>query len=110
MRKNNAKTTYYWFSIFALCFLCFQAVSYYIRPNYSGEGAIISYFLGIAPNFFPAIGIPALFLAQESLARCFCVHTWVEQLLRIWNMVNLLWRHVLFRHFCGQLLFSDSLN
>jgi hypothetical protein len=62
MRKNNAKTTYYWFSIFALCFLCFQAVSYYIRPNYSGEGAIISYFLGIAPNFFPAIGIPALFL------------------------------------------------
>jgi hypothetical protein len=62
MRKNNAKTTYYWFSIFALCFLCFQAVSYYIRPNYSGEGAIISYFLGIAPNFFPAIGIPALFV------------------------------------------------
>jgi len=62
MRKNNAKTTYYWFGIFALCFLCFQAVSYYIRPNYSGEGAIISYFLGIAPNFFPAIGISALFL------------------------------------------------
>jgi hypothetical protein len=62
MRKNNAKTTYYWFSIFALCFLCFQAVSYYIRPNYSREGAIISYFLGIAPNFFPAIGIPALFV------------------------------------------------
>jgi hypothetical protein len=62
MRKNNAKTTYYWFSIFALCFLCFQAVSYYIRPNYYGEGAIISYFLGIAPNFFPAIGIPALFV------------------------------------------------
>jgi len=62
MRKNNAKTTYYWFSIFALCFLCFQAVSYYIRPNYPGEGAIISYFLGIAPNFFPAIGIPALFV------------------------------------------------
>jgi hypothetical protein len=62
MRKNNAKTTYYWFSIFALCFLCFQAVSYYIRPNYSGEGAIISYFLRIAPNFFPAIGIPALFV------------------------------------------------
>ncbi|NBV90714.1 MAG: hypothetical protein EBR91_00910 [Flavobacteriia bacterium] len=41
MRKNNAKTTYYWFSIFALCFLCFQAVSYYIRPNYSGDGALV---------------------------------------------------------------------
>jgi hypothetical protein len=62
MIKSNAKTTYYWFSIFALCFLCFQAVSYYIRPHYSGESAIISYFLGIAPNFFPAIGIPALFV------------------------------------------------
>ena len=62
MTKNNTKTTYYWFSIFALCFLCFQAVSYYIRPHYSGESAIISYFLGITPNFFPAIGIPALFV------------------------------------------------
>ena len=62
MPMNKSKIVYYWFSIFALCFLCFQAVSYYIRPNYSGESAIISYFLGIAPNFFPAIGIPALFV------------------------------------------------
>jgi hypothetical protein len=59
---KTSKSLYYWFSIFALCFLCFQAVSYYIRPNYSGENAIINYFLGIAPNFFPAIGIPALFV------------------------------------------------
>jgi hypothetical protein len=59
---NNSKTTYYWFSIFAICFLCFQGVSYYLRPNYSGESAFVSYFLGIAPNFFPAIGIPALFV------------------------------------------------
>ncbi|MBP5996245.1 MAG: hypothetical protein KA736_11145 [Crocinitomicaceae bacterium] len=57
---NNSKTTYYWFSIFAICFLCFQGVSYYVRPNYSGDSALFSYFLGIAPNFFPAIGIPAL--------------------------------------------------
>ena len=62
MTKNNSKTTYYWFSIFAICFLCFQGVSYYVRPNYSGENAVFSYFLGIAPNFFPAIGIPALFV------------------------------------------------
>jgi hypothetical protein len=62
MTSTNSKTTYYWFSIFALYFISFQAVSYYIRPNYSGESAIISYFLGIAPNFFPAIGIPALFV------------------------------------------------
>lgn len=62
MTKNNSKTTYYWFSLFAICFLCFQGVSYYVRPNYSGENAAISYFLGIAPNFFPAMGIPALFV------------------------------------------------
>jgi hypothetical protein len=60
--NNNNKTTLYWFSIFAISFLCFQAVSYYIRPNYSGENTSINYFLGIAPNFFPAIGIPALFI------------------------------------------------
>lgn len=59
---NNSKTTYYWFSIFAICFLCFQGVSYYLRPHYSGENALVSYFLGIAPNFLPAIGIPALFV------------------------------------------------
>lgn len=56
MRKNNAKTTYYWFSIFALCFLCFQAVSYYIRPNYSGEGPSISTSKG-RPDRFSQIGL-----------------------------------------------------
>jgi hypothetical protein len=59
---NKNKTTLYWFSVFAISFLCFQSVSYYIRPNYSGENSSINYFLGIAPNFFPAIGIPALFI------------------------------------------------
>jgi hypothetical protein len=59
---KNSKTTYYCFSIFAICFLFFQGLSYYVRPNYSGDNAAFSYFLGIAPNFFPAIGIPALFV------------------------------------------------
>jgi hypothetical protein len=62
MPMNKSKIVYYWFSIFAICFLCFQGVSYYLRPHYSGDNALISYFLGIAPNFFPAIGIPALFV------------------------------------------------
>jgi hypothetical protein len=35
---------------------------YYFRPNYSGDNSIIKYLLGVAPNFFPAIGIPALFV------------------------------------------------
>jgi hypothetical protein len=62
MPMNKSKIVYYWFSIFAICFLCFQGVSYYLRPHYSGDNALISYFFGIAPNFFPAIGIPALFV------------------------------------------------
>jgi glycopeptide antibiotics resistance protein len=33
-----------------------------IRPNYNGDNEIIIYLLGIAPNFLPAIGIPALFV------------------------------------------------
>ncbi len=33
-----------------------------LRPNYAGNNLTIKYLLGIAPNFFPAIGIPALFV------------------------------------------------
>jgi len=60
--KNVLKSEYYWFSIFALSFLIFQYISYQIRPNYIGGNELINYFLGIAPNFFPAIGIPAIFI------------------------------------------------
>jgi hypothetical protein len=63
MTENNNKIIYYWFGVFTLCFLCFQAISSYIRPNYTGVNIYIKYLLGIAPNFFPAIGIPALFVA-----------------------------------------------
>lgn len=56
------KNGLYWFTIFALCFIAYQQVQDNIRPNYDSENAIIIYLLGVAPNFFPAIGIPALFL------------------------------------------------
>lgn len=56
------KPEYYWFVIFALCFIAFQQVQDNIRPNYTGGNLSIIYLLGIAPNFFPAIGIPALFV------------------------------------------------
>lgn len=58
----NARLTpaYYWFAIFASTFIAFQGVQDYIRPNYRGEYATVAYLLGIAPNFFPSIGIPAL--------------------------------------------------
>ena len=59
---HKLKLEYYWFLIFAICFSSFQYLSSSVRPNYRGDNALISYFLGVAPNFFPAIGIPAIFV------------------------------------------------
>jgi hypothetical protein len=56
------KPAYYWFAIFALTSIAYQLVQDNIRPNYKGGDLIIKYILGIAPNFFPAIGLPALFV------------------------------------------------
>ena len=60
MKTSNS--LYYWFALFALCFITYQQVIDNIRPNYIGNNLTIKYLLGIAPNFFPAIGIPALFV------------------------------------------------
>ena len=62
IRMKPSKIFYYWLSIFALNFFLFQFISEKIRPSYNGDSLLINYFLGIAPNFFPAIAIPALFL------------------------------------------------
>lgn len=56
------KPIYYWFLLFATTSLAYQLVQDTIRPNYNGDNEIIIYLLGIAPNFLPAIGIPALFV------------------------------------------------
>lgn len=57
---NTSRSLYYWFALFAMCFIAYQQVQDNIRPNYIGENWIITYLLGVAPNFFPSIGIPAL--------------------------------------------------
>jgi len=59
---KTSKSIFYWFALFALCFIAYQQVQDNIRPNYSGGDLTIIYLLGIAPNFFPSIGIPALFV------------------------------------------------
>jgi hypothetical protein len=59
MKKSNI--IYYWFALFAICFISYQQVQDTIRPGYTGGNLTIIYLLGIAPNFFPAVGIPALF-------------------------------------------------
>lgn len=59
---KTSKHLYYWFALFAFCFIAYQQVQDNIRPNYTGGNVILIYLLGIAPNFFPSIGIPALFV------------------------------------------------
>jgi hypothetical protein len=59
---KTSKSLYYWFALFALCFIAYQQVQDNIRPAYTGGNLTVKYLLGIAPNFFPAIGIPALFI------------------------------------------------
>lgn len=63
MKKQTNSTSNFWLGIFALCFFLFQLISYKIRPAYDGDNEIVNYFLGVAPNFFPSIGIPALIYA-----------------------------------------------
>ena len=66
---KTSKSTYYWFALFALCFIAYQQVQDNIRPNYEGGNSTIMYLLGIAPNFFPSIGIPALFVVVIPLMK-----------------------------------------
>ena len=56
------KAEYYWFLIFAICFIAFDQIQDNLRPNYMGNNLTIKYLLGVAPNFFPAVGIPALLI------------------------------------------------
>lgn len=57
-----SKIVFYWFALFALCFITYQQIIDNIRPKYIGNNLTVKYLLGTAPNFFPAIGIPALFV------------------------------------------------
>ena len=57
----SKRVKYLYLFIFAVTFLSFELVQEYIRPNYSGNNIAITYFLGVAPNFFPGLGLPALF-------------------------------------------------
>jgi|LakMenE01Jun11ns_1017448.scaffolds.fasta_scaffold9548510_2 glycopeptide antibiotics resistance protein len=59
---KSPNTMYYWLALFAFCFIAYQLVQDTIRPNYTGGNLTLIYLLGIAPNFFPSIGIPALFV------------------------------------------------
>ena len=54
------KNKYVYYIIFIVSFLLFPIVQDYIRPNYDGANEVLIYLLGVAPNFLPGIGLPAL--------------------------------------------------
>jgi hypothetical protein len=60
--RTPQKEVYGWFGVFALTTVAYQLVQDRLRPGYTGEEAWVVYLLGVAPNFFPAIGLPALFV------------------------------------------------
>ena len=49
-----------YYFVFAISFLLFPIVQNDIRPNYEGDNELVVYFLGVAPNFLPGVGLPAL--------------------------------------------------
>ena len=61
MNSIDARKKYLYYLLFGITFLSFNLVQDFIRPNYNGGHRGVIYFLGIAPNFLPAIGLPALF-------------------------------------------------
>lgn len=56
----NWKIEYWYYIVFAISFAGFQYLEEVIRANYQGNNFLVNYFLGVVPNFFPAIGIPCI--------------------------------------------------
>ncbi len=55
------KPSYWYYIVFAVCFLGFTYLEDYVRASYEGSSAIITYILGFIPNYLPAVGIPCFF-------------------------------------------------
>ncbi|GEM_PF-421099 len=62
LAKQNNQYYLFWFVLFGICTILYQQIQDTWRPSYSGNNNFILYMLGVAPNFFPGIGLPAIFL------------------------------------------------
>lgn len=58
------KSQYTYYLIFAICFAGFQYIEDVVRVNDDRSNPLVSYLLGVTPNFLPAIGISALFFVM----------------------------------------------
>ncbi|MFN8923834.1 MAG: hypothetical protein ACK5XP_13025, partial [Sphingobacteriia bacterium] len=75
----------YLFGIFCLCFALYPYLSDEIRANYRGNVPVIIYLLGVAPNFFAAIGVSAFLVgAKLEMTKPQKAHTWHARNLHIW--------------------------
>jgi hypothetical protein len=83
------KSEYYWFLIFAICFFAFNQIQDNIRPHFSGKSVTIKYLLGVAPNFFPAIDIPALLVVLIT-------HIFIKDKSDVWFLKRDLFRQTSF--------------
>jgi len=54
------KHTYWYLLVFAVCFITSYSIEDGIRAHYDGSNAMITYVLGVIPNFLPAIGLCAI--------------------------------------------------
>lgn len=54
------KISYGYYVVFAISFIGFQYLEESIRANYEGNNILFIYFLGVIPNFLPAIGMPCI--------------------------------------------------
>jgi glycopeptide antibiotics resistance protein len=90
--KIKWNVEYFWLIIFAGSFLSYQLIQDYIRPSYAGNSVIITYLLGVAPNFFPAIGIPSLFVVLiPQLKSKANNHKWLKEKVNITaNVISLI--------------------
>lgn len=59
---TSKKADYKWFALFAACTIGYSLVQDVIRPEYIGSNQSLIYLLGVMPNFFSAIGLPAIFM------------------------------------------------
>lgn len=56
--------SYFWFGLFAFGTIAFTLVQDNIRPNYHGKSEVLSYFLGVAPNYFAGLGLASFFVVM----------------------------------------------
>lgn len=88
MARYKWKPEFGWFVLFAVSTIGFSLVQDSIRPEYTGDNSTVRYLLGVLPNFFPGVGLPALFMIViPEVARKGAVPAWIDKKMHITAMI-----------------------